>query len=138
MSTTSAVTTITYTGDYAFEDEFEPVPGKSEWGMDTLTRVMAGGQPNLVAFMEGLSQGQSYTFNGNVYYLQTWQPDGGQVYPRVTMNYLGLVGGIPAPKASGGMIEQTISLSASETVTPSRSECTNRPPGTSAISRVSP
>ena len=106
-------TPVTYTGDSTFQDEHEPVPGKTEWGMDTLTRTMAGGQPKLVAFVQGLSQGSSYTFNGNVYYLQTWEPDNGQVFPRVTLNYKGLTGGIPTPKASGVMIEQTISITAS-------------------------
>lgn len=102
---------INYVGNPAFEDLFEPVAGKSEWGMDTLTRVMSGSQPNLLAFMAALAQGARYFYNGNNYYLQTWECDNNQVFPRVTMLYKGLFAGIPAPFVSGGTTEQTQSAS---------------------------
>lgn len=120
-------TTITYVGNstivgggnggtwgavLGFIDTHEPVPGKSEWGMDTLMRTMRGTQPNLATFVASLAQGTTYTFNGNTFYLQSWEPDGNPVFPSVTMNYKGLTGGIPTPKASGGTVEQTLTLSA--------------------------
>lgn len=109
-------TAITYVGNGAFEDTFEPVAGKSEWGMDTLTRVMAGSQPNLVAFISALAQGQRYFWNGNNYYLQTWECDNNPVFPRVTMLYKGLFAGIPAPFVTGMTTEQTQSASTSDPV----------------------
>lgn len=107
------VDNVTYVGDISFADAHEPVPSKSEWGMDQINRTMRGGQPNLVAFMEGLGQGASYTFNGNIYYLQTWECDNHPVFPSVSMMYKGLTGGIPPPKASGSTVEQSLTLTSS-------------------------
>lgn len=112
MSTT-VIDNITYTGDPSFDDAHYPVPGKSEWGMDTLTRTMSGASGSLEAFVASLGQGTSYTFNHNTYYLQTWDDDKGRAFASVTLNYKGLTGGIPPPKASGGTIEQTLQLTSS-------------------------
>ena len=118
-------TVVTYVGDSTvigggsggtwsaingFVDAHTPLPGKSEWGMDMLVRTMRGTQPQVASFVAGLAQGSTYTFNGTTYYLQTWEPDNGAVFPSVSLHYKGLVGGIPNPKASGQMIEQSISL----------------------------
>lgn len=83
---------------YTFEDKFQPVATKNEWGVDTLTREQWGAQPELVTFINGLAQGDTYTFNGGTWYLQTWSCDNDNVYPTVTMNYMGLNDGIPDPK----------------------------------------
>lgn len=100
---------IIYKGDGSFLDLFEPVSGKSEWGMDTLTRVMAGAQENLVAFVETLAQGATHSFNGNTYYLQSWEPVNEQVFPKITLLYKGLIDGIPEPFVSGRTVEQSSS-----------------------------
>lgn len=100
------------TGD--FVDQHEPAPGKSEWGMDTLARTVKGCQSNLAAFIGTLGQGAIYSFGGNDYYLQTWEPDKNAVFPSVSLNYKGLTGGIPPEKASGGQVEQCITLAAND------------------------
>lgn len=121
--------TITYVGDpyvtggltggdnnavLGFISQFDPVPGKSEWGMDTLMRTMRGTQPNLPAFMNSLAQGQVFTYFGHSFFLQTWECDNNPVFPAVRLMYKGLINGVAgtAPKASGGEIEQSITLSA--------------------------
>lgn len=111
-----AVPPITYNGDGTFQDKYEPVPGKSEWGMDTLTRGMQGAQPNLKLFVAGLAQGQTFAFNFNTYYLQTWECDNNQVFPTVTMVYKGLFDGIPAPFTTGRTCEQTSSQTTSSAI----------------------
>lgn len=110
MSTISA----TYEGDATFTDIFTPVPAKSEWGMDTLTRVMCGSVGNLVAFMGALAQAQTYSFNSHTFYLQSWSCDNDNVWPKVTLLYKGLIGGIPSAKVSGKMTSLSASLSCSD------------------------
>lgn len=81
-------------GSGTFLDLFAPAKGKSEWGMDTLTRKMSGARSLLPAFIAGLAQGQ--LFQG--YYLQTWEPDDDPNVATVTLNYKGLqTGGTPQP-----------------------------------------
>lgn len=89
-------------GDTTFRDSTIPVPGKSEFGMDTLTRRMVGyvGEDgeNLQAFIESLNQGDTHNFGGVLFYLQTWTPDDGTPVATVTLNYKGLKpGGTPEP-----------------------------------------
>ena len=112
---------VTYIGDPdiigsggvgVFDDMYEPVPGKSEWGMDTLNRLVGGIQPNLVNYMNSLAQGQTYVYNGNTFYLQTWECDNNQVFPKVQLHYKGLIAGIPTPRASGSQIEQSVQIAA--------------------------
>lgn len=86
---------------YTFEDKYTPVASKNEWGIDVLTRAQWGAQPGLVTFIQALAQGQTYSYNGGTWYLQTWECDNDEVYPTVTMTYMGLMGGIPAPKTDG-------------------------------------
>lgn len=104
-----SVPLITYNGDQSFADKYEPVSGKSEWGMDTLTRGMTGAQPGLVLFMQSLAQGQPFVFNFNTYSLQSWECDNNQVFPTVTLVYKGLYSGIPQPFVSGRTVEQASS-----------------------------
>jgi hypothetical protein len=83
-------------GRATFEDLYEPAKGKSEWGMDTLTRKMSGARSLLDAFIATLAQGQ--IFEG--YYLQTWEPDDNPDIATVTLNYKGLLtNGTPVPDA---------------------------------------
>lgn len=111
------LTTTTYVGNGAFEDMYEPVSGKSEWGMDTLTRVMAGKQTSLVSFVNGLNQGDTYSYHGNTYYLQSWEPDNDPVFPKIRMEYKGLFDGIPDPFVSGRTVEQSCSQTTADPVT---------------------
>ena len=101
-----------YNALLGFIEVHTPIAGKSEWGMDTLTRLLRGIQPNEAAFAAALAQGQTYVSSGTTYYLQTWEPDNNPVHPGFTLQYKGLIGGIPAPKAEGQTIEQSITLSA--------------------------
>lgn len=112
-----SVPPIIYVGDQAFADKYTPVSGKSEWGMDTLTRAMIGSQPLEVAFIQSLAQGQIFVWNFNNYYLQSWESDNEQVFPTVTLLYKGLNNGIPPPFVTGETMEQTSSATTSSPVT---------------------
>lgn len=81
-------------GTCGFDDSCAPLKGKSEWGMDTLTRKLIGARSLATAFNLTLAQGQAYQF----YYLQTWDWDDNPNVATVTLNYKGLLpGGTPAP-----------------------------------------
>lgn len=83
-------------GNVAFQDICVPLKGKSEWGMDTLTRKMSGARSLAEAFNATLFQGQYYNF----YFLQTWDWDENPNVATVTLNYKGLLtGGTPLPDA---------------------------------------
>ena len=82
---------------YAFEDKTLPVASKSDWGIDTLTRELTGAQPGLIAYINALNVGDTTTYNGQTFYLQSWSDDKDQTYPTVSLNYKGLFDGIPAP-----------------------------------------
>lgn len=89
-------------GRTGFEEASIPVPSKSEFGMDTLTRPMKGwvGEDgeNLQAFVASLGQGDTYVFNEITFYLQTWSCNDSTPEAIVTLNYKGLSeGGTPMP-----------------------------------------
>lgn len=90
-------------GSGTFQDLYAPVKGKSEWGLDTLTRRLSGARSLLEAFIATLAQGQIYPPTATAesgYYLQTWEPDDDPNVATITLNYKGLVtGGTPLPKA---------------------------------------
>lgn len=88
-------------GRTGFEDMFAPAKGKSEWGMDTLTRKMEGARSELDAFIAGLTQGD--VFEG--YYLQTWDPNDDPDVAQVTLEYKGLItGGTPKPDITNNIV----------------------------------
>lgn len=90
-----AIATLGRTG---FEDSTIPVPGKSEFGMDTLTRKMVGVVSGLEAYVASLNQGATYVFNGVVFYLQSWMSDDATPIASVTLSYKGLkTDGTPIP-----------------------------------------
>lgn len=81
-------------GSCTFQDVYAPAKGKSEWGMDTLTRRLSGARSLLDAYIATLAQGQVY----QGYYLQSWQPDEDPVVANITLEYKGLLtGGTPTP-----------------------------------------
>lgn len=94
-----------------------PRPGKNEWGIDTLERTLSGPAPTVIDFVDTLRQGQSSSFNGQQFYLQTWNQDNEVIFPRVILNYKGVLNGIPDPFVSGQQTEQTVTLSGSKSVT---------------------
>lgn len=86
-------------GSCTFLDSCVPLKGKTEWGMDTLTRKLVGARSLAEAFIATLAQGQTYpTGSTNPYYLQTWDADDNPNVCNLTLNYKGLVtGGTPTP-----------------------------------------
>lgn len=81
-------------GRCGFEDSMIPVKGKSEWGMDTLTRKLKGHRSLLPDYVAALKQGDRF----QDYYLQTWEPDDETVIATLTMVYKGFQpGGTPEP-----------------------------------------
>jgi len=106
---------------YVFDDTTTPVATKAVWGMDTLTRKVQGAQPEEVAYINGLAQGDVTNFNGQQWYLQNWDSDHDPIYPTITLNYLGLNDGIPAPFTSGTTVVQTGTISCT---TPSKASRT--------------
>jgi hypothetical protein len=89
--------------------------------MDTLTRKVQGAQPEEVAYINGLAQGDITNFNGQQWYLQNWDSDHDPIFPTITLNYLGLNDGIPAPFTSGTTVVQTGTISCT---TPSKASRT--------------
>lgn len=86
-------------GSCTFLDSCLPLKGKSEWGMDTLTRKLTGARSLAEAFIATLVQGQIYPPTSSApYYLQTWDADDNPDVATLTLNYKGLVtGATPVP-----------------------------------------
>ena len=106
---------------YVFADTTTPVATKAVWGMDTLVRKVQGAQPEEVAYINALAQGDVTNFNGQLWYLQNWDSDHDPIYPTITLNYLGLNDDIPAPFTSGTTVVQTGTISCT---TPSKASRT--------------
>ena len=101
---------------YDFGLKSTPIATKSDWGIDTLTAEYWGAMPGLVAFVAALAQGQTYTYNSQTWYLQTWSDDKDTVYPTVTLVFKGLFGGIPTPFVNGQSIVQTGTISVAKDI----------------------
>lgn len=99
-------------GRCGFEDCNIPVAGKSEWGMDTLTRKMKGHVSLLSTFMQSLTQGQMYVDAGSNFYLQTFEPDDATPVATVTLVYKGLRYGTPIPDVQSSVVSSVGSTSA--------------------------
>jgi hypothetical protein len=103
---------ITYFGANTFRDSITPVPGKTPWGIDTLIRKIDGPVSGLEDYIASLQQGFTYLFNGQTYYLQTWETNDDKAWPLVTLNYKGLFAGIPTPFAVNDIVQESGSISA--------------------------
>lgn len=103
---------------YDFELKHTPIATKSDWGIDTLTAEFSGALPGLVAFVAALEQGQTTTYNGQTFYLQSWSDDKDTTYPTVTLTYKGLFAGIPLPLVSGQTIVQSGTISCTRRLSP--------------------
>lgn len=91
-------------GSGTFLDLYTPLKGKSEWGMDTLTRKGHIARVLAEAFIATLEQGDPYPAgNPFPYYLQTWDVDDNPNVATITLNYKGLAfGGTPIPRQESG------------------------------------
>jgi hypothetical protein len=96
---------------YDFELKSTPIASKSDWGIDTLTADHWGAAPGLVAFVGALAQGLTTTYNGQTWYLKNWSDDKDQVYPTVSLTYIGLFIGVPTELVSVSEITQTGTIS---------------------------
>jgi hypothetical protein len=103
---------IQYYGTEEFDDICSPVEGKSDWGVDTLTRRVRGARTLLGAYVFALAQGQVAPSNGN-FYLQSWEPDDSDpVWGNVVLQYKGFKNGtIPAPVVTPRIVEASGSSS---------------------------
>lgn len=101
---------IIYVGNTEFEDVSEPVRSKSEFGADVLTRTVAGRLPLLQGFLDSLRQGQ--VFEG--LYLQTWKSGDERCFPRVEMEYRGLLDptALPDPDGQNDFTQKSVTKSA--------------------------
>lgn len=96
---------LTGLGRVGFEDVAIAAPGKSEFGMDTLTRRVQGQSSLLLDYLISLHQGDTYSVGDNIFFLQSWQPDDATPIATVTLNYKGLVeGGTPRPDVQSGVV----------------------------------
>lgn len=99
-------------GDGTFRDSCVPLKGKTEWGMDSLTRKMTGARSLAEAFIATFAQGQA--FQG--YNLQTWDSDDNPQVATITLNYKGLLaGGTPTPRSETQIMQASGSGSVSFT-----------------------
>jgi hypothetical protein len=103
---------ILTTGNAVFDDICAPASGKSEFGMDTLTRKMMGDRSQLAEFLAGLHQGDVLVYNGADFYLQTWQPDESTPWATVTLLYKGLLAGFPGNDIQTEFVSSAGSVSA--------------------------
>jgi hypothetical protein len=103
---------ILYYGTEEFDDVCAPCEGKSDWGVDTLTRRVRGARNLLGAYIFGLAQGQAAPSNGN-FFLQSWEPDDSDpVWGNVVLQYKGFKNGtIPDPIIIPRIIEASGSSS---------------------------
>ena len=105
---------IIYLGNAAYDDLVKPVVGKTDWGVDTLVRILAGRRDQFQTFIGTLAQGQAAPAPYAAFKLQTWEPDDSDpIWGKVTLNYKGLVGGeLPPTEAYNEIIETSGSSSA--------------------------
>jgi hypothetical protein len=105
---------IAYQGHIEMRDMHIPVPGKDEWGMDTLTRTVRGPASLQEQFIRSLRQGTAFRFANSVFYLQTWAPQDHPIFPGASMSYKGLTNGIPGPIPSNSRTELVGSITATD------------------------
>lgn len=98
---------LTYIGNADYDDIAVPVPGKSPWGIDTLTRNVAGRRDQLSDYVDSLSQGDAAPSPYDGFKLQTWDPnDRDPAWGKVTLQYKGLINDtIPDPVIENDIIE---------------------------------
>lgn len=83
---------IEFIGALEFRDVVYPIPGKDDWGADTLERTVQGPASRMGTFLKSLKQGSSFKdVNGNIYFLQSWQPIDHKCFPGAHLIYKGLI-----------------------------------------------
>lgn len=104
---------LIYIGDASYKDIAVPVPGKNDWGVDTMTRIVLGARNGLVAFINTLAQGQAAPAPWAAFKLQTWSPDDSDpIWGKVTLGYKGILGAHPPDQKYNEVIESSGSSSA--------------------------
>lgn len=89
---------VAFKGNCEWGELSVPVPTKNEWGMDVLNRDFSGRADKYENFIKGLKQGDSFSFSGGQFYLQTWSSQPHRSFPVVTLSYKGLLSGkVPDP-----------------------------------------
>lgn len=106
--------TVTYLGRTAFGENSLPFLSEAPEGrgLDTLTRTSIGAAPLLAAFLESVEKGISFEYNGELFYLTSYQPNGDKLWPEVTFNYLGLSDGPAAPIGDDDFSVQSVTITA--------------------------
>lgn len=97
---------LSYLGNVSFEDIAIPVPGKNEWGVDTLSRRLRGSRALLRAFIATLRQGQRVSGYPS-FFLQTWSVDDDTPFAEITLNYKGLLNGTPPVDVQTDIVAET-------------------------------
>jgi hypothetical protein len=105
-------TTTTYLGRTAFAENSQPQINESQFGLDYLTRTFIGAAPLLAAFIESLTKGGIYTYNGDDFYLISWSEDGDKLWPTVSLQYIGLSRGNPPPLGEDDYSPQSVTVTA--------------------------
>lgn len=101
-------------GTLAAFDRHTPIPGKDEWGMDTLQRTMYVPAPILDTWFGARRQGEVFTYLGVQYFLQTFQPSPTPPDTEFSMLYKGLSRGLPNPLPANDRVELVSTLSADD------------------------
>lgn len=98
---------IIYIGDASYQEIAKPAIGKTDWGLDTLTRNVAGRRDELQTFVGSLVQGAAAPAPYAIFKLQTWDVDESDpIWGRVQLNYKGVQGGtLPPDKPYNEIIE---------------------------------
>lgn len=110
--------TVTYLGRTEFAENSLPFLAESpDGGLDSLTRTYIGAAPLLEAFLEGLTKGGSFTYNGELYYLTNWTPNGDKLWPEVSLQWVGLSDGAAEPIGDDDFSVQSITINADVTET---------------------
>lgn len=141
---TPGMSPIAFEGALEFRDMFIPAPGKDEWGVDTLDRVVRGPASRFEQFLATLEKGMvcdARVTNARYFYLQTWKPIDHHCFPGVSLSYKGFIGdAIPDDLPSTTRSELVSSVSASNLSITTGSEDNERTiiGGTRDIKYISP
>lgn len=83
---------IEFQGFCEFRDIIIPIPGKDDWGADTLERTVQGPASRLPQFLKTLKQGSSFKdVNNNPFFLQSWKAIEHKCFPGFQLLYKGLI-----------------------------------------------
>jgi hypothetical protein len=101
---------VVYKGRVGFEDTCQPAPSKSEFGMDTVTRVLKGSALLLQDFIKTIrTKTQCPGYEGCQ--LQNYSTDQNPVFPSISLFYKGLIdGNLPDAIGYDEYVVQTMTI----------------------------